>query len=258
LTVAETLGKILYRGFVPIILQDRLSVPLCLEQLTAVDLQAVEITCRRPDLATTIAEARRLYPRMAIGVSNLLEEGRLKDQAAATTGHLASIAEAVDADADFLVSSLPFRESTYERYGHSHVLVPAVTTPGEAHQAVDWGAHLVKLFVPYLTGGPTWLKAFDVATSSALPIFTTGAVRFELLPGYLNAGALVCGAGFDTILGPDYRPMQNAFDEEYVIEALQRFVRPIARTRMLSFEHVPFASQDAAAIGRAIGRCLNL
>ena len=258
MTIPETLGKILYRGFVPIILPDRLSVPLCLDELVSVGIEAVEISCLREDFLRVVAETKRQYPNTAIGAAGLMEEGRLKDHISANSTPLPSIQQAVDAGVDFLVSHLPFGETTYERYGQSHVLVPSVITPGEAQQAVDAGAHLVNFLVPYLAGGPVYLKALDAATGYSLPIFTTGQVRFELLPGYIAAGALVCGAGFDTILGPDYRPMQNAFDEDYVTEALLRFVRTIERSRTYRMENVPFRSKDAVAISRATGRFMSV
>ena len=258
MTREETLGKILYRGLVPILLQDDLPAMDCLEQVVSLGMEAVEISCRRTGVLRLITQAKQRFPQLAIGAAALLDDGPLRDHMNATGTTIPSVAQAVDAGADFLVSMLPFREPIYESYRDTHIIVPACSTPGEGHQALDWGANLLKFFNPQIHGGPAFFKVTDAITYGAFPFFTTGTARFELLPGYVAAGVLVCGAGFDIILGPDYRPMQRAFDEEYVIEGLNRFLRPVERSRRLHFEDVPFESKDARAIGRATGRCLNI
>jgi 2-keto-3-deoxy-6-phosphogluconate aldolase len=164
----------------------------------------------------------------------------------------------VSAGASFLVSNLPFAPKTYERHGENQVLVPGVTTPGEAFEALNLGANLLRFVVPHIAGGAGYLRALDALTHQGFPFFIAGPVRFELLAGYIGAGALVSGVAFDTMLGPDYRPMQRAYDEEYVREALLRFLRPIERSRSIHFEGVPFAGKDPVEITRACGRCLNV
>lgn len=257
MTKRETLGKILYRGLVPIILPDDLPALACLEEVLRLDIEAVEISALRPGLLELIAEARRRFPRLAIGVGSLMEQGRLKDQLARNRTSLPSIAEVVSAGADFLVSNLPFAADTYGKYAETHVLVPGVTTPGEAAEALNLGANLLRFVVPQITGGPGYLKALDTMTHRSFPFFTAGPVRFELQAGYIAAGAMASAVGFDTMLGPDYGPMQRAYDEEFIQEGLLRFLRPIERSRAMHFEEVPFASKDPVEISRISGRCLN-
>ena len=258
MTRLETLGKLLYRGFLPIMLPDELAVLPTLEQIVAVGLETVELSARRQGVLQLLATAKRNFPQLAIGVSGLLEEGRLRDHLVRRGTELPSIAQAADAGADFLSSNAPFSEAVYERYGSTHILIPGAATLGDAVTAVNRGANLLRFIVPYLSGGTSFLRALDQQTHQSLPIFTVGHVRFELQAGYIAAGTLLCGAGFDTILGPDYRPMQRAFDEEYVQEALTRFLLPIDRIRRTLLENVPFASRDPLAIAAATGRCLNV
>lgn len=254
----ETLGKLLYRGFLPILLADELPLLPTVEQISLAGIEAVEISALRREVLTTLGEIKRAFPTLAIGVCGLLEDGRLRDYIIARGTELPSIAEAVEAGADFLSSSLPFREETYRRYRETHVLMPGVDTAGEAVLAVDLGAALVRFMVPHLFGDTGVLRALDLITHQSLPICTTGPVRFELQPGYITAGSMLCGVGFDTIMGPDYHPMQRAFDEDYVQEALQRFLLPIDRARRTLYENVPFASRDPWAIAKATGRCFSI
>ena len=258
MTRMETLGKLLYRGFLPIILPDELSVMPTLEQVVAVGLETVELSARRKGVLSLLAEAKRNFPQLALGVSGLLEDGRLRDHLLRRGTELPSIAEAAEAGADFLSSNAPLADATYDRYRSTHILMPGVATLGEAVTALDRGANLLRLIVPHLSGGTSFLRALDQQTQQCLPICTFGQVRFELQAGYIAAGSLLCGAGFDTILGPDYRPMQRAFDEEYVQDGLMRFLLPIDRIRRTLLEGVPFASKDPLAIAAATGRCLNV
>jgi 2-dehydro-3-deoxyphosphogluconate aldolase/(4S)-4-hydroxy-2-oxoglutarate aldolase len=257
-TVAETLGKILYRGFVPIIVGDDLPPLRCIEQLVAVGLEAVEISSRRPEAARFIAEAKAQFPQLAVGAATLLEEGRMRDFVNGTGHYVPTIAEAVDAGADFIVSLLPFREPTYARFAGQVGIVAGVKTPGEAAQALDWGANMVKFVTPHLVGGPEFFTAMDPATYRCFPYFVTGGMKYGVLPGYVAAGVLAFGAGFDLILGADYRSCQAAFDADRVREGLNDYLRTLDRARRQYQEHIPFASRDAAAIARASGRCLNI
>jgi 2-dehydro-3-deoxyphosphogluconate aldolase / (4S)-4-hydroxy-2-oxoglutarate aldolase len=257
-TKFETLGKMLYRGLLPIILADELPLLPTLEQVVAAGIDTVELAARRPAVIASLAEAKREFPSLAIGVGGLIEEGRLRDHLLAKGLPCPSIAEAAEGGADFLASSMPFREPTYQLYRETLVLMPGVSTPGEAVWAVDMGANLLRFTVPHVAGGTGFLRALDALTGHSLPICTTGPVRFELQPGYIAAGALLCASGFDMILGPDYHPMQRAFDDEYVQDGLQRFLLPIGRTRRVLYEDVRFEARDPWVISQALGRCLNV
>jgi len=257
-TVAETLGRILCRGLVPIIVGDDLPPLKCIEQVAAVGLEAVEISCRRPEATRFIAEAKRQFPQLAVGAATLLEEGRLRDSVNSTGHYVPTIDEAVRAGADFIVSLLPFRQPTYERYAGQVGIIAGVKTPGEAAQALDWGANLVKFVNPHLEGGPDFFRALDPATYRSFPFFVTGGMKYDVLPGYVAAGVLAFGAGFELILGAEYRSCQAVFEADRVREGLTSYLRTLDRTRRQYQEHIPFAGKDAAAIARASGRCLNV
>lgn len=258
MTVSEALGKILYRGIVPIIVGDDLPALQCVEQIAATGIEAVEISCRRPEATRHISEAKRQFPHMAVGAATLLEDGRLRAFVNSTGHYVPTIDQAVDAGADFIVSLMPFRAGTYEKFRGQVAIVSGVKTPGEAAYALDWGANLLKFVNPHLVGGPDFFRALDPATYSSFPFFVTGGIKYDMLPGYVSAGILAFGVGFDLILGPDYRSVQAVFDGDRIQEGLNSYLRTLDRTRAQYHEQVPFASRDAAAIARASGRCLNV
>lgn len=258
MTKAETLGKILYRGIVPIVLDDGLPVLECLEQVLAAGIEAVEISCRHPQAASLVRQVKGHFPELAVGAATLLEDGRVRDCVNAHGRPVPSISEVVDAGADFLVSLLPFREPTYDRYRDTHAIIAGVATPGEGQQALDWGANLLKFSNPHLLGGPDFFKGIDPATYLSFPFFTTGGMKADLLPGYVAANVLAFGAGFNMVLGPDYGPMQRVFDGERLYEGLLPYLRTLDRTRLQYQAHIPFSGKDAVAIARASGRCLNV
>lgn len=254
----ETLGRILYKGFVPTLVDDTLPLVPSLEQIAWFGLEAVEISCRHPHALDLIAQAKRHFPQMAIGAAMLVEDGRLRDFLNASDRPLPSIAQCVDAGADFLTSALPFSEATYERYRDSHVLVAGAASVAEGLWALDHGANLLQFTNPHLLGGPEFFRAMDLATYRSFPYFVTGALKSYHVGGYVAIGALAVGVTFDQILGPDYRPMQRAFDEEIVLERLEPFTESMARSRRHYHEAVPFETRDPEAISKASGRLLNL
>lgn len=255
---SETLGKILASGFVPIVVEDNLPVLDCLEQVVAMGLEAVEISCRHPQALALIGQARRSFPGLAVGAATLVEDGRLREFLCRSGRAVPSVAEAVDAGADFLVSMLPFREETYTGFADSHVIVAGVSSVGECHRALDWGANLLKFVNPHLLGGPDYFRAMDPASYHSFPFFLTGGMRAEVFPPYVEAGVLAFGGGFDLILGADYRPLQVAFDADLLREKLEPYGRILRRARQQYQAAVPFDSKDPVAISAATGRCLNV
>ena len=258
MTKNETLGKILYRGFVPIVIQDLLPPMECLGLVLEAGIEAVEISCRHPEALSLIGQAKAEFPDMAVGAATLLESGKMRDWVNASGRPVPSIDEVVDAGADFLVSLLPFREQTYVKYAATHAIISGVATPGECQQALDWGANILKFVNPRLLGGPDFFRGLDPATYRAFPFFVTGGMRPELLPAYVEANILAVGAGFDLVLSDDYDRMQESFDAETLRAALVSYVQALGEARAQHQADIPFDGRDATAIAQASGRCLNV
>jgi len=254
----ETLGRILRHGFVPIMVHDQLPPLQCLEQMEHAGVQAVEISCQHPEALQLLALAKAKFPDMAVGAAAVLEDGRMRDFVRGRDIPVPSLDQVVDVGADFLVSIFAFEDATYERYRDSHVIIPGVTTPGEAKRAMDAGANLLKITNPHLLGGPDFFRALDPATYHALPYYVTGGMKANIASGYIDAGALAIGAGLDIILGGDYTSLQAAFDDQLMLERLREYVAGIDRARQRHQPDVPYAAGDVEAIQAATGRCLNL
>jgi 2-keto-3-deoxy-6-phosphogluconate aldolase len=224
----------------------------------AAGLEAVEVSCRHPGALDVIRRLKKRHKGLAVGAASLIEDGPYRDWLWQAGKGVPSIAEAVEAGADFLVSLLPFRRGTYERFGKGHVILSGVATPGEAQQALDWGANLVKFSGLHLVGGPAFLRGMDAATHRGLPFFVTGGIRPETIGPYVEAQVLVFGAGFDIILGEDLEEMARRFRPAVLKRALARYTAAIANARAQYQPKVPFRGRDPAAISAASGRYLNL
>jgi 2-dehydro-3-deoxyphosphogluconate aldolase / (4S)-4-hydroxy-2-oxoglutarate aldolase len=252
----EVLGKIVGGGLVPIFVDDRLNEEALAREVLRAGIEAVEVSCRHPRALGLIARLKKACPDLAVGAASLIEDGRYLDWLRASGKGVPSIAEAADV-ADFLVSLLPFRRENCERYRRSHVIISGVTTPGEAHQALDWGANLAKFSGLQALGGPAYLRGMDAATHRGFPFFVTGGVRPETIGPYVEAQVLVFGAGFEVILGEDLAAVARRFASGPVQRALARYTTALAEARARYQTGVPFGGKDAAAIAAASGRCLN-
>jgi len=198
----RALGRLLRQGFLPNMIKDRLPPEAAVEAAVAAGIEAVEISCRRPDTIELLKRLRKSFTGVSFGVSSLIEDGPYFDFLQARGPRFPSIAEAADAGADFLVSALPFSEATYTRYRDSHVIVAGVGSAAEGNRALDLGANLLKFVNPHLLGGPEFFRAMDLATFRTFPYFVTGALKSYHVGGYVSIGALAVGVNFDQILGP--------------------------------------------------------
>ena len=258
MTRNEVLGKIVGGGLVPIFVDGRFDEEACAKEALRAGLEAVEVSCRHPRAMEVIARLKKSHPRLAVGAASLIEDGRYRDWLWSAGKRVPSIAEAAEAGADFLVSLLPFRQETLQRFAASHVIISGVTTPGEAHQALDWGANLVKFSGLAALGGPAWLAGMDGATHKGFPFFVTGGMRPESIGPYVEAQVLVFGAGFEVILGEENcQALARKFTPAPLRKALARYTAALAEARSKYQPGVPFASKDPAAIAAASGRCLN-
>lgn len=252
----EVLGKIVCGGLVPIVVDDRLPAEACAEAVLQAGLEALEISCRHPRSLEAIGRVKARFPNLAVGAASLIEDGPYRDFLAKGKA-VPTIDEAAGAGADFLVSLLPFREPTYAKHAASRVIISGVTTPGEAHQALDWGANLVKFSGLQTAGGPACLRGMDAATHRGFPFFVTGGMRPEVIGPYVEAQVLVFGAGFDIILGAELDAMSRRFAPGVLTKALGRYTAAIAEARAKHMPGVPFTGKDPFAIAATSGRYLN-
>lgn len=255
---ATVLTKILCKGILPIVVPDTLPPMKCLEALMKSGVEAVEVSCRNPKAGEIIKEGKKEFPEMAIGAASLIEDGLYRKHLVNCGNVVPTIDEMIELGSDFLVSLLPFRAKTYEKYSKEYVIISGVATAGEAQQALDFGANFVKFVNLKLSGGPDYFKGIDPASHRGFPFFVSGGMTPDNIPGYVEAKVLVFGAGFDMILNKDYESMKKNFDGKVLLKGIKAYVDAIAAARRIYMKNVPFESRDIKAIIKASGRCLNV
>ena len=254
----KTLGTILKAGFLPNLINDALDPVKLVEAVLSAGVGAMEISCRRPDTLEKLGTLKHHFPDMCFGVSSLIEDGPYYDFLQKRGPRFPSIAQAVDAGADFLVSILPFSAEIHARYPQRPI-IPGVETAAEAKAQLDLGASLIKFCNPVMKGGPAYIKSISGGPIHfGLPLLLTGGMRPELIGEYVEAGMLVAVAGFDLILGERYEEMQEHPDYEAVTHAIEGYVEAFRKARATHMPEVGFASGDAFQIQSQSGKFMNV
>jgi 2-dehydro-3-deoxyphosphogluconate aldolase/(4S)-4-hydroxy-2-oxoglutarate aldolase len=142
---------------------------------------AYEITADNPDAMDLISEVSASFTEdeAIVGAGTVLD---------ATTARTA-----IMAGAEFVVGP-NFDEGVVEtcnRYGT--VVAPGIMTPTEAVNAYEAGADLVKVF-PASVVGPSHLSSMN-GPLPQIPMMPTGGIDIDNVADYIEAGAVVVGAG---------------------------------------------------------------
>lgn len=250
----HALGRILQSGLLPNLINDRLDPERAVEAAAEAGVRAFEVSCRRPDTLQLLGRFRHRFPELSFGVSSLIEDSPYFQFLQRRGPAFPSIAQAVDAGAEFLVSYITFSEETYRRYPEV-AIVPGVSTADEAKRQLDLGASLVKFcnvpveVVRTLNVGPIHF---------GLPLLVTGGVRPTHLPNLVAAGVLVAVCGFDLIYGERYRDLEESFAADEAKARVAAYVNGFAEARKKFRPGVDFASGDPRIIQRQSGQFLNV
>jgi 2-dehydro-3-deoxyphosphogluconate aldolase/(4S)-4-hydroxy-2-oxoglutarate aldolase len=249
-----TLGRILKSGLIPVYIHDTLDVVRLAEASIAAGVHAVEVSCRRPDVVEVVKRLRSTFPDLSVGVASLIEDGAYFNYLQQRGPRFPSIAEAVDAGADFLVSALPFNRETYDRH-RDLPIIPGVHSPSEAKTQLDLGASLVKF------GNINAAEAEAINCGpihAGFPLLVTGGVRPEHIADLVAAKVLVCVAGYEMILKANYPAQLKSFDAEVVRTCVAAYTSNFASARQLHRPQVDFASGDPRLIQEQTGQFLNV
>src|SRR5690606_34593393 len=151
----------------------------------------IEVPLNSPDPLESIARlARCMGERALVGAGTVLEA--------------AQVERVAEAGGRLIVSpntSIPVIEATVAA---GLVSSPGFYTPSEAFDALDAGAHGLKLF-PAEAASPAVVKALRAVLPKAAPVLVVGGVRPDTLRPWLDAGADGFGLGSGL-----YRPGQSA------------------------------------------------
>lgn len=249
----QALGRILQTGLLPNLINDQLDPEPTVEAAIAAGVRAFEVSCRRPDTISLLKRLRTRFPDASFGVSSLIEDGPYFRYLQQRGPGFPSIAETLDAGAEFLVSYIAFSEDTYRRAAQVPI-VPGVASVDEAKRQLDLGASLVKFSnlpvdaVRALNVGPIHF---------GLPLLVTGGVRASHLPDLVAAGVLVAVCGFDLILGERYQALQQAFDAAQAQERVAAYVAGFAEARRKFRPNVDFMSGDPRIVQQQSGQFMN-
>ena len=207
----ETLNALLCQGWLPIFVHDNYDSKVLVEAAVAAGCRCLEYTIRRHDAAKMIPWIKKEYPEAKVLVATLVDGPRAEAHLAETAPNFLSVQQAVDLGCDGLISYLGFRAETYAKFGDDLVIIPAVATPQEALNQFELGATMIKIADP--DKSPIIVKVMRNNTHRLFGILVTGGMRVEVIPDYVEAGALVCAGGFDLYwpeLGQDAPPEQIA------------------------------------------------
>lgn len=224
----------LYRqGFVPIFVADRFDAVMLAEASIAAGARVIEVTCRRAEALSEIQRIKARFPELIVLAGSTVDDGAmLHFLKRRRTPPMPSLADLASAGADGFVSAMALSTTTIARWSRTHLLIPGVETVSEAVAVLEAGAHFAKLFTADLVGGPARVRRMTSAPlHGLLPLFVTGGISLQRIAEYVDAGAILLGAGWDLMLADRYQPLQNEPHSTALAEALKSFLVAMSDAR---------------------------
>jgi 2-dehydro-3-deoxyphosphogalactonate aldolase len=144
-------------------------------------IRIIEVPLNSPDPLRSISTlARTLGDRALVGAGTVLTAecvGRVRD-----------------AGGRIIVSPSTKTSVIEATVAAGMVSSPGFYTPSEAFEALDAGAHALKLF-PAEAASPAVVKAMRAVLPKEVPLFVVGGVKPDNMRSYLDAGATGFGLG---------------------------------------------------------------
>lgn len=170
-----------------------------IEALSKGGVKALEITMTTPNALNIIDKiSDKLDDEFLIGAGTVLDSE--------------TAAQAIHADADFIVSPIFDKAMVELTHRYDKVVVPGAFSPTEIKNAWDAGADAVKIF-PASNLGPHYLKNIH-GPLPQIKLTPTGGVNTENAAEYIKNGAVFLGAGSalvekDKLRNNDWQGIQN-------------------------------------------------
>jgi len=168
---------------VPVIVVDKPEeiLPLA-EALVKGGLPVAEVTFRSPAAPGAIKLLKEKMPEVLLGAGTVLTREQVDI--------------AVEAGASFIVSPGFNPENVKYALGKGQIMVPGISTPSEAEQAMYLGLDVLKFFPAEQNGGPAMLKAMNSVYPN-LRIMPTGGITPENVKSYLDLpNVIACGGSW--------------------------------------------------------------
>jgi 2-dehydro-3-deoxyphosphogalactonate aldolase len=174
------------------------------EALYEAGIRIIEVPLNSPRPLDSIGLlAKLLGDRALIGAGTVLDP--------------ANVARVADAGGQLIVSPNTNKDVIAASVSAGMVSSPGYFTPSEAFEALDAGAHALKLF-PAEAASPAVVKGQRAVLPKDVPLLVVGGVKPDNMRAYLDAGANGFGLG-SGIYKPGQSPAEVAAQARAYIEA---------------------------------------
>ncbi len=174
----EILQDIIDQGMIAIIRQNSdQNVLQIARAIASGGIKAIEITMGTPG-ALLIIESLHEFSGIIPGVGSVVDAQTAEN--------------AINAGAEFIVTPITKREVIETAHQHHKPIFSGAFTPGEIHQAYEWGADVVKVFPADI--GIKYFKAIR-APMPYIPLMPTGGVNLGNAADWILSGASCLGVG---------------------------------------------------------------
>lgn len=220
------------QGWIPIFVDDGRDALKLTEACVEAAVSTIEVTCRRPEALEEIRRIKDRWPELTVLAGSTVDDDRVAQYVHERGSPLPTIDQLADAGADGFVSIFPFAQTTIRKYASTHLLIPGVSTLGEAYSMIVEGAHFAKMV---LTPAETIGLYTSRPTHGVIPFLVTGSVTEDQFECYVRNGAVLLAGGWDIMLPAD---SERDNVQEYT-DAVLRYTRGIALARERSGWVVP-------------------
>jgi len=258
--VEKTLETLVRDDLILVFNQDKLDVVRTAEALLKAGVNNMEVTCRIKRPLEKLVRLRKELGDFVAGAASLIDFPEVLDvyNEANPDDPLATVEQAAEAGARFLVSAAKFSDDSYERFGGGFVMIPGCGSVSEILDGVSKGANLCKLFPARQLGGPGYVRAIDPAIHKMISVVPTGGTNAENMGEYIEAGVLVVGGSFSMIEKSEMGRMIEEQDYELLAERLGGIKRLIDERRTQRWPDIDFKTASIERISEVTGRNFNL
>lgn len=259
--LVSTLATIVRDGFILVYNSETLDIVETARALRMAGINNMEVTCRIKDAAGKLRRLKAELPDFKAGAASLIDypttRSRFNARAAAGKA-IPSIAEMVDAGADYLVSAVGFRAETYAQYAAKLPMVPGCATGTEVLSQYELGASFCKLFPASVVGGVKWLDAVEPAIHRIISIMPTGGTTVENIPDFANTGTLIFGGSFSMIAKETLKKIETEQDYDLLAAEFSKVKAVIDASRARKYPNLDFRSAALSEIEKITGRDFNV
>lgn len=231
--------QLLRQVYLPIFVQDDYDSRALIDGAIAAGCTVLEYTCRRHDAREMIPWIKKNHPDVAVFGATLIDGPRCSSFLKRKHDHFITIDEMADLGADGLISFARFRPETYEKHGDNLVMIPGVGTANEALDQLELGADFIKITTGK-QGGEDLFMGSRVATHRMIPTLLTGGITVERGQRFIEAGALICCAGFDLLL----KDRPSSVDADLVRSRIEPYMAGLHEARK-TYQPELFAALEA-------------